>query len=161
MTIIQATTVINARIEACFRLSLNIDLELQVGANGSIRAVGGITSGNIGAGEHVTWRTKQFGFWVTHTSEITGFDEPTYFQDSMLQGVFRSFHHDHYFRSVDLNRTEMRDHLRFAMPTMLMGRIAEQLLVKRRLTTLLLKRNTLIKRYAEAGLTCEQLPSFT
>lgn len=150
MTTIELITLIEAPVETCFQLSLSIDLELKAAKADQIRAVSGVTSGFIGAGQQVTWRTKQFGITVSHTSEITGFQEPLFFQDSMVKGVFKSFRHDHFFQSLGGSRTEMRDLMRFSMPVWMMGIISERLLVRPRLMRLLLLRNSLIKETAEA-----------
>jgi ligand-binding SRPBCC domain-containing protein len=151
MTTIHATTIIDAPIETCFRLSLSIDLELSAASQYEIKAVGGVTKGSIGLGERVTWKARQFGIWVAHTSEITRLEPPTYFQDAMVHGLFRSFKHDHFFRSVNSYCTEMRDELHFSMPVYLMGTITEHLLLKRRLIELLTTRNALIKLNAESS----------
>jgi ligand-binding SRPBCC domain-containing protein len=150
MTRIEAINLIDAPIEACFGFSLSIDLELAAGISYGIEAIGGVTTGTIGPGERVTWRAKQFGVWVKHTTEITRYEAPAYFQDSMMQGLFRFFQHDHFFRSIGPRRTEMRDQIRFGMPVLLLGMITERLVVKRRLTAMLLQRNTLIRQHAEA-----------
>jgi ligand-binding SRPBCC domain-containing protein len=151
MTTIRATTIIDAPIEACFRWSLSIDLELSSARQYEIKAVGGVTKGSIGLGERVTWKSRQFGIWVTHTSEITRLESPSYFQDAMVRGLFRSFKHDHFFRSVNPNCTEMQDELHFSFPAYLLGAMTEHLLVKRRLTNLLTARNALIKQNAESN----------
>ncbi len=149
MTLLSATTIIAAPIEVCFRSSLNIDLELLAAEDYQIRAIAGVTTGIIGAGERVTWRTKQFGLWITHTTEITAFQDPVYFQDSMVKGLFRKFEHDHFFRVLGPATTEMRDDVRFSMPVLLTGPIAERLFVKVRLAALLRKRNDAIRSHAE------------
>jgi ligand-binding SRPBCC domain-containing protein len=157
MTTIEAITIMNAPIEAVFRASLSIDLELSAAKNYGIRAVAGVTSGFIGAGQRVTWQVKQFGVRVTHTTEITGFDAPSYFQDRMVQGMFRSFCHDHFFLALDTGQTEMRDRVRLSMPFFMGGKLAEILFVKRRLVTLLYKRNVAIQNAAEES--AEHYPS--
>lgn len=149
MTKIEATNVIQAPIEVCFRLSLSIDLELRAASEFGIKAIGGVKSGIIGPGERVTWRTKQFGLWIKHTTEITGYDAPIYFQDSMMKGLFHSFDHKHFFRSLGASETEMRDELSFSMPLFLLGALTERAIVKHRLAALLLKRNALIRQDAE------------
>ena len=149
MTTIENKLVIAAPIERCFRLSLCIDLELEAIAKYRSRAVAGVTSGFIGSGETVTWSTRQFGIPVKHTSRITGFYSPAYFQDSMVRGIFRSYVHDHFFRSIDSKTTEMRDHLQFSMPVFMLGVLSERLVVKRRLGALIARRNAFIQRYAE------------
>ena len=151
MTNLQAVTIIRAPIQQCFELSLNIDLEQGAATEYGLQAVSGVTSGMIKLGERVTWRAKQFGIWVRHTTEITAYDSPNYFQDSMIAGVFRFFAHDHYFSSSDATHTEMRDEMHFAMPFWLTGAVAERLFVGRRMQALLLKRNAAIKQRAEDG----------
>src|SRR5437899_1264752 len=76
------------------------------------RAIAGVTSGLIGAGQEVTWRGGHFGFALTHTSRITAYERPKYFQDCMVRGRFRRFCHDHYFELHD-SRTLMRDEMEF------------------------------------------------
>jgi ligand-binding SRPBCC domain-containing protein len=149
MTTIENTLVIAAPIERCFRLSLCIDLELEAIARYKSSAVAGVTSGLIGSGQTVTWSTRQFGTPVKHTSRITGFDAPVYFQDSMVRGIFRSYVHDHFFRSIDSKTTEMRDYLQFSMPVFMLGAFAERWIVKQRLSALIARRNAFIQRYAE------------
>jgi hypothetical protein len=78
---------IHARAEACFQLSLSIDLEIEAARAHYLRAVGGVTSGIIRAGQRARWKTKQFGITVSHVSEITGFQEPLFFQESMIKGM--------------------------------------------------------------------------
>jgi ligand-binding SRPBCC domain-containing protein len=150
MTTIELITLIEAPIETCFHLSLSIDLELQAAKAHNLRAVSGVTSGAIGAGQRVGWKTKQFGITVSHLSEITKFEEPVFFQDQMITGIFQSFRHDHFFRSLDTNKTEMRDRMRFSMPVWLLGSIAERLIMRPRLVQLLLQRNNLIRETAIA-----------
>ena len=86
---------------------------------------------------------------VSHTTEISGFQEPTYFQDMMINGLFQSFSHDHFFRSVGPTQTEMRDEVSFSMPLLLAGKLAESLVVRRRLLALLDKRKCAIKTETE------------
>jgi ligand-binding SRPBCC domain-containing protein len=66
----------------------------------------------------------------------------------MLEGIFKSFQHNHFFRPLGANKTEMRDLLRFSMPLWLMGAMSERLIVRPRLKHLLLLRNRLIKETA-------------
>lgn len=146
--IIELQTVINAPAETCFRLSLSIDLELEAARSFDVAAIGGVTSGSIGLGERVTWKSKQFGITVCHTSEITRYNSPNHFRDEMVRGIFRMFAHDHYF-TAQPSQTVMRDVVRFCMPFWLMGRLSEQLFAKPRLLMLLRRRNELIKKNAE------------
>lgn len=148
MTTIELTTLIDAPVEICFQLSLSIDLELKAAASHRLKAVSGVTSGMIGPGQRVGWQSKQFGITVSHMSEITEFHHPTFFQDRMVHGIFQCFQHDHFFRPLSVNKTEMRDLLRFSMPSWLTGVIAERLIIRSRLTRLLQLRNRLIQETA-------------
>ncbi len=151
MPLIRATTLIHALIEPCFRASLSIDVEAAAEPGQKLRAVAGVTSGIIGLGETVTWRMRQYGLWITHTTLISEHQPPTYFQDRMLRGLFASFVHDHYFRAISPTETEMRDDLRFRMPLSLGGPITDLLFVRRRMATMLAKRNATIKRVVQSA----------
>jgi ligand-binding SRPBCC domain-containing protein len=150
MNTIELVTLIKAPIAKCFELSLSIDLEVKAASAYLLQPIGGVTSGIIKGGDRIQWRTRQFGLWITHTSEISGFDPPVFFQDRMVKGIFRSFEHNHYFRALDSEHTEMRDWLSFSMPFFALGVFSERL-VRRRLLDLLAVRNQLIQRSAEGG----------
>ncbi|MFL6464476.1 MAG: SRPBCC family protein [Bryobacteraceae bacterium] len=114
-------------------------------------ATGGVTSGLIGVGQRVTWRATHFGVWQNLTSEITAIEPPVYFQDAMIQGAFHSMRHDHYFRSLPSDATEMKDIFCFAAPLPVLGLLAETLVLRRYMRTLLHERNLVIKRIAESS----------
>jgi len=149
MVSIVERTHINAPIERCFYLSLNIDLHQHSTAQTQERAVAGVTTGFIGRGERVTWRGRHFGIMLHHTSEITAYEAPAFFEDVMVSGVFRSFRHRHSF-SAEANGTVMEDRLDFAAPVQLLGRVMEALVLKRYLSGFLRERNAFIKRVAES-----------
>ena len=113
------------------------------------RAVAGVTSGLIGAGQDVTWKGRHFGLTLTHTSRITVFDRPHHFQDCMVRGAFKSFCHDHFFESSG-GGTIMRDVMRFEAPLGWLGRIVELALVEGHMRSLLQSRNQYIKQIAES-----------
>jgi ligand-binding SRPBCC domain-containing protein len=147
---IELSTTIAAPIERCFDLSRSIDLEL-ASTEGHQQAIAGITSGLIGSGQEVTWSGRHFGFVVRHTSRITAYEFPRYFQDSMLQGAFHSYCHDHYFETCN-GGTLMKDVVSFSAPYGVLGRIAERMVLERHLRELLESRNLYIKRAAESEL---------
>ncbi|MBB5057379.1 ligand-binding SRPBCC domain-containing protein [Granulicella aggregans] len=147
MQTIQLETKIAAPPDLCFLLSLSIDLHLESTAQTSERAVAGVTSGLIGAGETVTWQGRHFGFILRHTSIISGYSRPTFFQDSMTKGMFKSFEHDHHFAEID-GGTLMRDELRFESPFQPLGTLVDQLILKNYFTKFLTERNAVIKHAA-------------
>jgi ligand-binding SRPBCC domain-containing protein len=150
MVSILESTLIDAPVERCFYLSLSIDLHQASTAQTRERVVEGVTSGLIGPGERVTWQGRHFGLMLKHTSEITAYDAPIYFEDSMVAGVFRSFRHQHRFHSIN-NGTKMEDQLDFAAPLPLLGRIVENLILRNYMRKFLRERNGFIKRVAESG----------
>ena len=149
MVSIAETTLIQAPIERCFYLSLSIDLHQASTAHTRERAIAGKTSGVIGAGERVTWQAQHFGFRLRHTSEITAYEAPTFFEDAMTEGAFRSFRHKHFFAHSN-GMTRMEDQLEFAAPLPLLGRLAEMLVLRRYFQDFLKARNNYIKQVAES-----------
>lgn len=121
-------------------------------------AIVGVTSGLIGMGQRVTWRAKHLGVWQSLTSEITAMDRPAYFQDTMLQGAFRFMKHDHFFRSLSPDDTEMKDVFCFAAPLTVLGRMAEIAFLRRYMQALLHERNVVLKRIAESSAWQRYLP---
>ncbi len=109
-------------------------------------------------GQRVTFRARHFALRHHLTSEITAFDPPTYFQDTMIDGPFRSLRHDHYFRTVPGGQTEMRDLFVFAAPLPVLGRLAEILILRRYMRNLLRERNAVIRQVAESDQRQRYLP---
>jgi ligand-binding SRPBCC domain-containing protein len=152
MVTIEQITSIRAPIERCFDLARSVEVHLigNVHWGESAVAAGGATSGLIGLGQTVTWRARHFGFRHHLTSKITLMDRPAFFRDVMLRGIFRSMAHDHFFRSVSPDQTEMKDVLSFAAPVPVLGRLAEFAVLARYMAALLRERNSAIKAVAES-----------
>lgn len=152
-------TTIHAPIERCFDLSRSIELHLLGTEQTGEQAVGGVTTGLIGIGEFVRWRARHFGVRQYLSSRITAFDRPLYFQDTMVEGAFRSMQHDHRFEVVDASQTIMRDRFVFAAPIPILGLLAEQLVLRRYMRDLLAHRNDILKQVAESRDWRKFLPS--
>jgi len=154
-------TVIRAPIERCFDLSRSVEVHLagNVHCGEAAIASAGVTSGMLDLGQRVTWRAKHFGVWQQLTSEITALDRPAFFQDTMIQGAFRFMQHDHVFRALSPDATEMQDVFRFAAPLPVLGRLAEVAVLRRYMRTLLCERNAVVKEIAESALWRKYLPS--
>jgi ligand-binding SRPBCC domain-containing protein len=155
---IELASEISAPVERCFDLSRSIDLHLQSVIWSGETAIAGKTHGLIGSGEQVTWRGRHFGVMFTHTSRITAYASPTYFQDSMVRGAFRSYCHDHYFAGRD-EKTTMTDIVEFAAPFGIVGRAVERLLLEKHMRMLLVRRNEAIKKIAESDEWKKYLPT--
>jgi ligand-binding SRPBCC domain-containing protein len=153
---IHLETRIAAPARRCFFLALSIDLHVQSTAGTRERAVAGVTTGLIGNGESVTWQGRHFGLMLRHTSKITQYEPPTFFQDVMTAGRFKSFEHDHRFREQD-GETVMKEELRFSAPFGVLGFLVESLVLRNYLTRFLLERNKLLKQVAESEVWREYL----
>jgi ligand-binding SRPBCC domain-containing protein len=148
--IVKLETKIAAPPERCFLLSLSIDLHMASTEPTRERAIAGVTHGIIGPGETVTWRGRHFGMMLTHTSWIDRYEKPHYFRDVMIEGMFRSFEHQHFFETAEDSGTLMRDELRFVAPLGPLGWIAEKLVLQGHLTRFLRRRNEAIRTAAES-----------
>jgi ligand-binding SRPBCC domain-containing protein len=135
---------------------LSIDLHIESTAGTRERAVAGVTTGLIANGESVTWRGRHFGLMLQHTSKITRYEPPAFFQDVMTAGLFQSFEHDHRFQEQD-GETVMRDELRFSAPFGVLGLMMERLVLRTYLTRFLLGRNEFVKKVAESEMWHEYL----
>ena len=153
MVTLQESTVIGAPIERCFDLARSVEVHLfgNVHWGESAVATAGVTSGPLDIGQRVTWRAKHFGVWFELLSEITSLYRPLYFQDRMLRGPFRFMEHDHLFRILSSDSTEMKDVFRFAAPLPILGRMAETAVLRQYMQRLLNERNHAIKQIAESG----------
>ncbi|HEX9988781.1 MAG TPA: DoxX-like family protein [Chloroflexia bacterium] len=149
MPVIKLTTLINAPIECVFDLSRSITLHKASMTKYEEAAIAGVTSGLIDLGQKVTFRARPLGVWQTLTSCISALERPYHFRDSMVQGVFRRFDHDHYFVAKD-DRTLMVDLFDYTSPLGVIGVLADKLFIRHTLERLLKERNRKIKEIAES-----------
>jgi ligand-binding SRPBCC domain-containing protein len=145
---IHITTFISAPPERVFDLSRNISLHKISTKDTHEEAIGGVTSGVIGLNETVTWKARHLGKKRIMQVKITKMESPVSFTDEQLKGDFITFRHDHHFKPVE-NGTLMIDMLDFTSPYGLIGKIFNSLYLTRYLEKFLLKRNAVIRKYAE------------
>jgi ligand-binding SRPBCC domain-containing protein len=150
MAKIHLTTVINAPIERVFNLSRSINLHKISVAHTEEKAIAGTTSGLIKENETVTWQAKHLFKLRQFTSKITAMKIPESFVDEMTKGDFKSFVHQHYFKVID-NGTIMIDIVEFESPYGILGKLINSLYLKNYMEKLLLKRNAVVKEYAESN----------
>jgi ligand-binding SRPBCC domain-containing protein len=160
---LREVTVIGAPIERCFDLARSVEVHLadNVHSGEAAVAMAGVTSGLVELRERVTWRARHFGAWHQLTSEITAMDRPAYFQDTMIRGALASMTHDHFFKSLSPEETEMTDVFCFAAPLGMLGRVAEVAVLRRYMRALLRERNSVIKQIGESGAWRRYLPPAT
>lgn len=149
MSVIHLETYIDAPIEKCFDLSLNVDLHSRSVSGTHERPVAGMMSGEMKLGDTVTWEAVHFGIKQRLTSRITSYERPHYFTDEMIQGAFKEITHLHEFIS-QASGTLMIDHFSFRAPLGFLGSIAEILVLKQYMQKMLLLRNAYLKQEAEA-----------
>jgi ligand-binding SRPBCC domain-containing protein len=153
MVRLEEITRIHAPVERCFDLARSVEVHLAGNVHSGEKAVAleGVTSGLIDAGQRVTWRARHFGVVWTLTSEITAMDWPVFFQDAMTRGPFGFMQHDHSFRSLSADETEMTDLLCFSAPLGWLGRVAESIFLARYMRALLRERNRVVQQIAESS----------
>lgn len=148
MARIHITTFIAAPVERVFNLSRSINLHSISTAHTNERAIAGVTTGLINLNETVTWQARHLFKTRQHTSIISAMESPVFFIDEMTKGDFKSFRHEHHFKSID-NGTIMIDILQFESPYGSLGKFFNSIYLKKYLEKFLIKRNNTIKEYAE------------
>ena len=83
------------------------------------------------------------------TSEMTVYDRPAHFRDSLVRGAFARFHHDHFFLSRE-GGTLVRDVFEYRAPLGALGWIAERLFLTAYMRRFLETRLIALKRMAES-----------
>ncbi len=114
-------------------------------------AIAGRSHGLCEKGDKITWRATHFGITQTLEVEITRLEFPTYFEDRMLKGAFKSMQHQHYFE-IKNGKTLMRDIFEYTVPYGFFGWIFNHLILKRYMRKFLENRNRIIKKMAENGI---------
>lgn len=151
MPTIHLTTFIEAPVDRVFNLSRSIDLHKKTMAHTKEEAVSGCTAGLIGLDETVTWKARHLGKTRILKSKITKMKIPQTFTDEMVAGDFRKMHHEHHFKAVQ-NGTLMIDYMHYEVPYGWVGRLADNLLLRRYMNKLLESRNASLKKIAESEL---------
>ncbi len=145
---IHLTSFINAPVERIFDLSRSINLHKISVASTNEKAVAGVLSGLINENETVTWQARHLFKTRQFTSKITEMKRPVFFIDEMTKGDFKSFRHEHHFKPAD-NGTIVIDIIVFESPYGFAGKIANSVFLNSYIQRFLIKRNAVIKEYAE------------
>jgi len=145
MHTLRATTQIAAPIERVFQLSTDIDTVRQTLA---MTPVSGRTTGHVVLGDRVVWRGWKFFLPQVHHTLITGYTDPTFFQDTQEKGRFAFFQHDHHFTPTATG-TQLDDEVRFTLPFGPLGVAVAHVILIPHIRGLLKKRFALLKQLAE------------
>lgn len=148
MPVITLETKIKANKEVVFDLARSIDLHQLSTAKTKEEAIAGRTTGLMELGEEVTWRAKHFGIYQRLTSKMTELEKHDHFVDEMIKGIFKQFRHEHQFKQIG-DETIMIDVFDYTSPLGPLGRMADNLFLKKYMTRFLKERNEVVKEYAE------------
>jgi ligand-binding SRPBCC domain-containing protein len=151
MPLIHLITEINAPIKRCFDLSRSIDLHIITTKKTNEKAIEGRTTGLVEQGDTVTWEATHLGVRQKLRSKISIVRHPDYFADEQISGAFKRFYHEHIFEQ-QAGKTIMTDKFDYTAPYGILGKLANVLFLKNYMTRFLLKRNAVIKQYAETDL---------
>jgi ligand-binding SRPBCC domain-containing protein len=150
MASIRVQTVIDAPMDRCFDLARSVEGHLASTAKTKERVVGGRKEGLFQLGDSVTWEATYFGLRLRQGSTITRSEPPHVFVDEGTTGPLGNFRHVHQF-VPEHGATLMVDTFEYELPVSLGGRLADRLLVERRLRRLLTDRAAYLKAEAERG----------
>ena len=149
MTSIVIETKIRAPIELCFDLARDVDAHSESAAFSSERIVPpGRTEGLLELGDLVAFEGRHLGVKQRFVARITALDRPHRFDDEMVQGSFKWLRHFHEFEFYD-GFTTMRDTLEWEPPLGIVGRLADQLFLRRHMHWFVSTKQNGLKRMAE------------
>lgn len=143
-------TKINAPQKLVFDLARSVDLHLLTSSDTNERVIKGKSKGLLDLNDQITWRAKHLGVNQNLTVEITAFESPHRFTDTMIKGAFKSMVHHHNFY-VDGAGTLMIDQFHFEAPFGILGKMVNAIFLKKYMTRFLKERNVGIKMIAENG----------
>lgn len=136
--------------ERLFDLARSIEAHMDSQKGAGERAVGGVTSGLIGEGQEVTWQARHFGVPLRMTSRITALDFPNSFTDEQVRGPFKGFRHVHEFEATAAGSI-MTDRVEFTAPFGILGRLVEDLILRRYLQRLITNRGRFVAGLQDQG----------
>lgn len=96
----------------------------------------------------IQYRVTPFpGFTTDWLTEITQIKDKEYFVDDQRVGPFALWHHQHHFRAVGPEATEMTDVLHYQAPLGPLGTLADWLFVRRQVKEIFRHRAEAVREY--------------
>ncbi|MEM9929039.1 MAG: SRPBCC family protein [Bacteroidota bacterium] len=95
----------------------------------------------------IQYRVSPFpGFSTDWVTEITQIKHHQHFIDDQRVGPFALWHHQHWFKDLGDDRTEMKDILHYQAPLGVLGSLADWLFVRRQVEGIFAAREAAIER---------------
>ena len=99
----------------------------------NFRQVSSFSGDRIYPGQLIEYQLRPLPFMNTYwLTEITQVEEGHYFVDEQRRGPYSFWHHQHHFRKVE-GGVEVTDLVHYSIPFGIFGRLANALLVRRKL----------------------------
>lgn len=150
MITLRTETMILAPQERCFDLARSVDLHAASARLIRGKATAGRTAGLAAPGDRTMWSARFHGMRFSLTTEITAFDRPRGFSDSLCAGLFRHFGHVYSFVPVGPMQTMMTDEFSFQSPCGFIGAALDVLVLRRRMRAVMESRARYVKHVAES-----------
>lgn len=158
MFVLKDSTHIAAPLERVFLLSCSLAIvERELGMHPVAGKGSSRTEGLVIGGDRIRWEGWQLGFWNYHVSLISAYEPYEFFQDTMIEGRFRAFQHDHHFAEIG-GQVLLKDTVRFSLPFGILGRLVGKYIMVPHIAGLMRRRFALLKRIAESEEWREYLP---
>lgn len=95
----------------------------------------------------IQYRVTPFpGFTTNWITEITQIKDKEYFIDDQRVGPFALWHHQHWFKAMGSNATEMTDILHYQVPFGILGTVADKLFVHRQVQEIFRFREAAVRK---------------
>lgn len=149
MSNIHVTTFIGAPAERVFDLTRNTSIYKALLKDRKEKFSSGAGSSLIGSGETITFNARHLGKTRIMTARIIEMERPRSFAEEQVKGDLKSFRLENHFKAVE-NGTILINILHFEGPRDFLGSLFAKFYLKSYLEKFLLKRNEVIKQYAES-----------
>ncbi len=150
MPFIHLTTFIAAPSDRVFDLARSLDLHRASMKDYGERIINGKISGLLESGDSVTWEARHLFKKRILKTVVKEMKRPEFFIDEQVSGDFALMKHEHYFKVVE-NGTLMIDQFHFESPYGRLGKLVNNIYLKRYMQKLLESRNEMIKEVAEGN----------
>ena len=149
MNNIHVTTFILAPPDRVFDLSRNTSIYKAVLKDRKESFSSGAGASLIASGETITFNARHLGKTRMMTARLIEMERPKCFAEEQVKGDLKSFRLESHFKEVE-NGTILINILHFEGPRDFLGSLIAKFYLKSYLEKFLLKRNAVIKQYAES-----------